>query len=553
MTYFEILLIFILPPLVVLAIFVPADLWRLLLRRERPSSRILLPYWSVALLVLIALVYTTPWDNYLVATYVWWYDPDLVTGLTIGYVPIEEYTFFIVQSLLTGLWTLAILRRIATIRPIFQPRKRVRWIATQVVIIFWTVSTILLIAGWKPGNYITLILSWSLLPVMIQFAYGADILWSYRRVLVYSVLFPSLYLWFVDAIAIRSGTWTIDPAQTTRIVLANLPIEEMLFFFITNVLIAFGITLMLAKESRERAHVWLNRFQNRHALRTPGNDEQGGDLEPHLGWQISAAIWLIILLATPICIWIFGPKVFPLMASLCVLAQLAVVLAALSQKWRFARIFRSIIVIVVFAWVLEWLGSSMGVPFGKYSYSQDLLPQIGAVPLIIPIAWAMMLFPAWAVGQLLLRPHQERLGRAYPFLLALLSGLAFTAWDLYLDPQMVGRGLWAWEDTGTYFGIPVLNYLGWWLVAIMITLIVRPKDLPAAPLLIIYSLTWLYQAIGLGVFWEEIGPALSGFIGMGIFTVLAWRNLTVPWDSVFQWLPMQFRDRSKNAEMNRYV
>ncbi len=112
MTYFEILLIFILPPLVVLAIFVPADLWRLLLRRERPSSRILLPYWSVALLVLIALVYTTPWDNYLVATYVWWYDPDLVTGLTIGYVPIEEYTFFIVQSLLTGLWTLAILRRI---------------------------------------------------------------------------------------------------------------------------------------------------------------------------------------------------------------------------------------------------------------------------------------------------------------------------------------------------------------------------------------------------------------------------------------------------------
>ncbi len=96
-----------------------------------------------------------------------------------------------------------------------------RWIATQVVIIFWTVSTILLSAGWKPGNYITLILSWSLLPVMIQLAYGADILWRYRRVLVYSVLFPSIYLWFVDAIAIRSGTWTIDPAQTTRIAIGK--------------------------------------------------------------------------------------------------------------------------------------------------------------------------------------------------------------------------------------------------------------------------------------------------------------------------------------------
>jgi len=552
MTYFGVLLTFILPPLLVLAIIVPGDLWRLLLRRERPSSHILLPYWSVLLHVLIALIYTTPWDNYLVATSVWWYDPDLVNGLTIGYVPIEEYTFFIVQTLLTGLWTLTMLRRFAASRPASQPSVRIRWIASLGVFLLWMVTTILLFFGWKPGTYLTLILTWAMLPVLIQLAYGADILWGYRRELAYSILVPTIYLWFVDAIAIRSGTWTIDPGQTTGIAIGHLPIEEMLFFFMTNVLIAFGITLLLARESRERAGVWLYRFRGQHANRV-ATEQQGVDIEPRKSWRISAAIWLVILIATPISIWIYGPQVFPLMATLCVLAQLAVVLSALLQKWEFARIIRSLTVIVAIAWVLEWFGSSMGVPFGKYSYSQDLLPQIGAVPLIIPIAWAMMLFPAWAVGQLLLRPHQERLGRAYPFLLALLSGLAFTAWDLYLDPQMVGRGLWAWEDTGAYFGIPVLNYLGWWLVAIMITLIVRPKDLPAAPLLIVYSLTWLYQAIGLGVFWEEIGPALSGFIGMGLFTVLAWRNLTVPWDSVFQWLPMQFRDRSKNAEMDRYV
>ena len=38
-------------------------------------------------------------------------DPNLVTGLTIGWVPIEEYTFFIVQPILAGLWFLFWARR----------------------------------------------------------------------------------------------------------------------------------------------------------------------------------------------------------------------------------------------------------------------------------------------------------------------------------------------------------------------------------------------------------------------------------------------------------
>lgn len=252
MTYFGVLSSFILPPLLVLAIVVPADLWRHLLRGQRPSSATLLPYWSVLLHVLIALVYTTPWDNYLVATRVWWYDPDLVNGLTIGYVPIEEYTFFVLQSLLTGLWTLAMLRRFAAVRPVFLPSMRLRRGASLIVFILWTVSTLLLLSGWQPGTYLTLILSWSLLPILIQAAFGADIIWAYRREIGLSIMAPTIYLWLVDAIAIQSGTWTIDPAQTTGVVFGVLPIEEMLFFLMTNTLIAFGITLMLAKESRQR-------------------------------------------------------------------------------------------------------------------------------------------------------------------------------------------------------------------------------------------------------------------------------------------------------------
>src|SRR4029078_4568828 len=59
---------------------------------------------GIGIHVLLAVIYTTPWDNYLVATGVWYYNPQLVTGFLIGYVPIEEYTFFVLETILSGLW-----------------------------------------------------------------------------------------------------------------------------------------------------------------------------------------------------------------------------------------------------------------------------------------------------------------------------------------------------------------------------------------------------------------------------------------------------------------
>lgn len=62
-------------------------------------------------LATIAVVYTTPWDNYLVATRVWYYNPQLVLNIALGYVPIEEYAFFILQTFMAGLFALWLWRR----------------------------------------------------------------------------------------------------------------------------------------------------------------------------------------------------------------------------------------------------------------------------------------------------------------------------------------------------------------------------------------------------------------------------------------------------------
>jgi lycopene cyclase domain-containing protein len=252
MSYFGVLIFFLIPPLLVLIAFVPRDLWSCLRKRERPGMDIMLPYAAVLLHVALAVVYTTPWDNYLVATGVWYYNPALVTGLMLGYVPIEEYTFFILQSLLTGLWTVAIMRRLSPSLGAFVPNPRLRWAASLIAALVWIASTFIFFSGWKPGTYLTLILSWALIPVLLQIAVGADILWHHWRILVVGIAIPTLYLWWVDSLAITSSTWTIDPAQTTGVILGSLPFEEMLFFLMTNVIIVFGITLVLSPDTHQR-------------------------------------------------------------------------------------------------------------------------------------------------------------------------------------------------------------------------------------------------------------------------------------------------------------
>jgi hypothetical protein len=48
--------------------------------------------------ILVAVIYTTPWDNDLAASGVWTYDPRLVRGWLLGWVPFGENTFFVIHA-----------------------------------------------------------------------------------------------------------------------------------------------------------------------------------------------------------------------------------------------------------------------------------------------------------------------------------------------------------------------------------------------------------------------------------------------------------------------
>ena len=116
-----------------------------------------------------------------------------------------------------------------------------------------SIFTSLFFFGEAKWTYLAIILFWALPPIFIQLLFGADILWHYRRLVFWSILIPATYLSLMDMIALTETTWSISANQTTGILFFGiLPLEEVIFFFVTNILITFGLTLLLANVSQER-------------------------------------------------------------------------------------------------------------------------------------------------------------------------------------------------------------------------------------------------------------------------------------------------------------
>jgi lycopene cyclase domain-containing protein len=271
-TYFGVLLWFIGPPTIVLSAF---TLYEALRRHQAPPQFRTWSPWAVLLgHVVIALVYTTPWDNYLVANRVWWYEPSLVTGITIGWVPIEEYTFFVVQTWMAGLWVLTWMHHLPAPSEPFHRSTLARWIAAGVCGALWLIWLALLLSSWTRGLYMALLLAWFLPPITLQLAFGADILWHYRRIVLIGLFVPLVYLCVVDAVAIGSGTWTINPDNTVGLYLGVMPLEELIFFLLTSVLIASGMVLMLAQESHRRARTRIGKALVASASADPGTESR---------------------------------------------------------------------------------------------------------------------------------------------------------------------------------------------------------------------------------------------------------------------------------------
>ncbi len=445
-------------------------------------------WWALAAHGLIAFVYTTPWDNYLVYREVWGYPPGRVLA-TIGYVPVEEYAFFLIQTLAVGLLLFAVARALGP-QDHFDPGRageRVRALGAALLLGGAAAGVLALMT--EAGTYLGLITAWALPVIALQWAFGGDLLLRRWRLVAIAISLPTLYLWLADRLAIGWSIWWISPELTIGWRPLGLPFEEALFFVVTNVLVTFGLVLALHPVSLARL------LRIAAAVR-------------RAPWRPFLLLWALAMIPTPL-----APDFF---AAFAYVSTGFLALAVLVYAWsRYGRIALALFAVAfVFGVLIEWLGASTGVPFGQYAYTAPG-PAILGVPLLVPLGW-------WAFAMIAIAVAPR--GRAL-----LLAPAALVAWDLGLDPLMVDQGFWAFAADAAYYGVPLTNFLGWWLagvvlVALLLRLEPRLREDQSADLRAVF----LAQAFLVGV-----GLLVFDLLWAALVSVVAMLTLASTW----RWLP----------------
>lgn len=180
-------------------------------------------------------------------------------------------------------------------------------------------------------------------------------------------------------------------------------------------------------------------------------------------WILCAATSYLIL-TEAVARWIDLPDLGNI-GFTAVFVLFALLHSALTEGWARTGVFLAVSATVSF--LMEEAGVRTGLVFGPYHYSAMLGVRLGDVPVLIPLAWFMMIYPSWRVAQMILAPVSTTTLKGI-LSLALVAAFVMTAWDTVMDPGMAASGNWTWEQGGSYFGVPLHNYFGWLLTTFLV-------------------------------------------------------------------------------------
>ena len=242
MTYLRFHLIFNLPILIILAAMTGTVPWT--------SAEL----EAAGLVLLAVMIFTSPWDN-LAAKWGIWGFPRAKYSVRIGYLPVEEYAFFLLQSANVMLAVRACFHFV----PDWQTGQEtglgiITLICLAASVIPWIFIAInLRRLRRKAGprvNY-AVHLAWFLPVIYTQWVLAPFLFFEHLSLLLLTTVAFGVYYTLADLAAVRAGTWFFDEKQITGVKLGGvLPWEEIAFFFLTSLLVAQSYLLLLPSDLR---------------------------------------------------------------------------------------------------------------------------------------------------------------------------------------------------------------------------------------------------------------------------------------------------------------
>lgn len=138
------------------------------------------------------------------------------------------------------------------------------------------------------------------------------------------------------------------------------------------------------------------------------------------------------------------------------------------------------------AFVSEFCSTRIGIPFGMYFYTGSTLGQelyLSNVPVMDTLSFTFLLFASYCMALWFVLPTESVTQPGWPsmglrFDLAQrtswpvigLTTLFFVFIDIVIDPVALQGSRWflgqiyGYPEPGTYFGVPIANFIGWGVV-----------------------------------------------------------------------------------------
>jgi putative membrane protein len=111
------------------------------------------------------------------------------------------------------------------------------------------------------------------------------------------------------------------------------------------------------------------------------------------------------------------------------------------------------LLVFLITFILEALGTATGKIFGPYTYGPTLGPKLFDVPVVIAFNWLLVILGASSLARRIFRPR---------LLIAVVTAFLAAGFDYLLEPTAIRLDYWNWHTAG----IPLQNYLAWFLIAL---------------------------------------------------------------------------------------
>jgi putative membrane protein len=223
------------------------------------------------------------------------------------------------------------------------------------------------------------------------------------------------------------------------------------------------------------------------------------------------AIALIIAAYFPAKLSI-SPEMAPISGIFIILMSLPCY-GALIVWLGFKKSLNLIFILSIYALTIETIAIITGFPYSNFHYTNLIgFKLLGFTPYTVPFAYVPLFLGCFYIASL---------NSIRKWKIIILTTFLVLVADMVLDPSAVALKFWVYESQGIFYGVPLMNFMGWILTGLLSSLITmyflkdhindlnKPNALISSLFLILVF--WSAVCIYLGL----IFPGLIGFIFVG--------------------------------------